>query len=160
MRLEEVIGGNIRARREDMGITQEDLGRQVARYLGREWPRQSVFTAEKGGRSFTANELLAFALALGVSMRDLFRPPADEQVVTMSSGVSVDAGWLQLVGAPTDKESELQQLRQLLRDLESRQGNRLDEDRIALRYLESARIMLDNLAESGALSASEGQNPE
>jgi transcriptional regulator with XRE-family HTH domain len=64
MKLEELVGERVREARELRGWTQQHLGEQLEPYLGRVWTRQAVSNAEKGGREFTAAELVAFALTL------------------------------------------------------------------------------------------------
>ncbi|MFC6707546.1 helix-turn-helix domain-containing protein [Flexivirga alba] len=75
--IEKVIGANIRENRERKEITQSDLGDLVAEHLGRPWPRQAISAAEKGGRSFTAAEVLAFAAALDTKPGALFEPTSE-----------------------------------------------------------------------------------
>jgi transcriptional regulator with XRE-family HTH domain len=159
MRIEEVIGGNIRARREATGMTQEDLGRRVAAYLDREWPRQSISTAEKGGRSFTASELVAFALALSIPVRELFRVPADELAVTLSSGVSIDAGLLETIGAAESPSKALNDLRTTLRHLEAAQHSRRQEAESDIRAVWAARMLLDGLAEEWGQPTNDATDP-
>lgn len=55
-------------------MTQAELGEQVGRYLGRTWSRQTVSAAEKGGRAFTALELVVISVVLGVPLNVLFLP--------------------------------------------------------------------------------------
>jgi len=74
MRLEEVIGSRIAAARTAADMTQVELGERIGRYLGKLWSRQSVSSAEKGGRAFTAVELLVIAIELGVPLTTLFVP--------------------------------------------------------------------------------------
>lgn len=82
--IEKVIGANIRENRERKAITQSDLGEQVAERLGRPWPRQAISAAEKGGRSFTAAEVLAFADALDTKPGDLFEPTSESEPLAMA----------------------------------------------------------------------------
>ena len=67
MTVEELIGLNVRLARQRIGMTQERLGRELHRYLGRSWSPQSISQAEKGLRSFRAVELLALSEVLGTS---------------------------------------------------------------------------------------------
>lgn len=89
MRIEEIVGRNVRDAREATGLTQEELGKRLEDLVGREWPRQTVSTAEKGGRSFTASELLALSLVTKVSVAGLFTPPVQAREVTFPSGYSI-----------------------------------------------------------------------
>lgn len=94
----EVIGRNVRARREQRGWTQTDLGQRMGDYLGGEWTRQQVFTAEKGVRVFTAAEVAALAHMLGVLPGQLFEPQPSEDggplAVSTADGKSISAAWL------------------------------------------------------------------
>lgn len=74
MRLEEVIGANIAERRSNRGLSQTELGEALGQYLEKAWSRQAVHTAEKGRRSFTAAELIALAMVLGVELPELLTP--------------------------------------------------------------------------------------
>ena len=75
MRVEEVVGWQLRERREALGLTQEQLGGQLEPLLGRPWSRQAVSAAEKGDRSFGAAELVALAAVLQATVGDLLKPP-------------------------------------------------------------------------------------
>lgn len=111
MQLEQVIGGRIaefrrvldRERREngEGGLSQEELGRRLGDYLTnkdgsrKEWAKQAVWQAERGERAFTAVELVAFALVLGVTLEDLLYPIDDpDEEIEMPSGDRVE--WSQL----------------------------------------------------------------
>jgi 8-oxo-dGTP diphosphatase len=83
VRVEEVVGWQVRERRERLGLTQEQLGRQLEPYLGRAWSRQAVSAAEKGERSFGAAELVALATVLRATVGDLLRPPVQETAVDL-----------------------------------------------------------------------------
>ena len=77
-----VVGEQITRAREDVGMSQAQLGDELGRLLGKPWPRQAVSQAEKGRRSFNAAELVAFAAALGRSVESLLVPPANVPTVT------------------------------------------------------------------------------
>lgn len=64
MRIEELIGRNVKEAREDAGLTQRKLGERVGEVLGRAWLPQAVSQAEKGGRDWAAQDLVAVAQAL------------------------------------------------------------------------------------------------
>jgi 8-oxo-dGTP diphosphatase len=83
VRVEEVVGGQVRERREALGLTQEQLGRQLEPLLGRPWSRQAVSAAEKGDRAFGAAELVALAAVLHATVGDLLRPPVQEAAVDL-----------------------------------------------------------------------------
>jgi 8-oxo-dGTP diphosphatase len=83
VRVEEVVGWQMHERREALGLTQEQLGRQLEPLLGRPWSRQAVSAAEKGDRSFGAAELVALAAVLHATVGDLLRPPVKEAAVDL-----------------------------------------------------------------------------
>jgi transcriptional regulator with XRE-family HTH domain len=91
MKLEEVIGAQVANCRGDM--TQAELGERLGQHLGRPWSRQTVSAAEKGGRAFTAVELLALSVVLEVPLGYLFTPPATtpgvERGIEMPGGAVV-----------------------------------------------------------------------
>jgi transcriptional regulator with XRE-family HTH domain len=76
VKLEEMIGKRIRTAREMREWTQQELGQRVEPYLGRAWTRQAVSTAEKGGRDFTAAELVTFASVFHADVATFFLPDA------------------------------------------------------------------------------------
>lgn len=62
-------------------MTQAEFGERVGRYLGRAWSRQTVSAAEKGGRAFTALELMVISIVLGIPVNVLFLPhPAASEI--------------------------------------------------------------------------------
>jgi transcriptional regulator with XRE-family HTH domain len=80
MKIEEAIGRNIEAMRVSAGLSQAELGRELGRYLGGEWSRQAVSAAEKGRRSFTAQELVALAFQLRTTVPQLMQPTEHVQM--------------------------------------------------------------------------------
>jgi len=68
----EVIGYNLRTRREQLGWSQATLGQRMTAPLGNPWTRQQVCVAEQGLRAFTAVDITALAAALGVTPAYLF----------------------------------------------------------------------------------------
>lgn len=83
VRVEQAVGLQVRDRREALGLTQVQLGRQLEPLLGRPWSRQAVSAAEKGDRSFGAAELVALASVLHATVGDLLRPPVQETSVDL-----------------------------------------------------------------------------
>jgi transcriptional regulator with XRE-family HTH domain len=59
-----LIGQKIKRAREAEGLSQPELGERLGESLSKPWSRQAVFLAEKGERSFPAEELYALAIAL------------------------------------------------------------------------------------------------
>ncbi len=64
MRIEEVVGRRLRQAREEAGLTQEQLGQEMRKFLAKPWPGQQVSVAEDGRRKFTAEELFALCMIL------------------------------------------------------------------------------------------------
>ncbi len=89
MRVEEAIGQRVRARRDELGMTQEEFGRDLGPLLGKPWSRQTVSMAEQGTRAWAAADLLAVALVLHTTVGDLLRPPVEEMAVELGGGYSV-----------------------------------------------------------------------
>jgi transcriptional regulator with XRE-family HTH domain len=89
VRIEEIVGANMRSVREGAGMTQEELGRQLGQLLGKEWSRQAVSAAEKGGRAFTAAEVVALAFTMNTTAGRLFLPPPGIETVHLSPSFSV-----------------------------------------------------------------------
>lgn len=84
---QQVVGLALRARRNELGLTQEQAGQRIGRLLGREWSRSSMSIAEDGGRNFGAAELVAIAAALETSIDALFRPPLGVVAFGVPGGV-------------------------------------------------------------------------
>jgi transcriptional regulator with XRE-family HTH domain len=99
MRIEQVIGAKIAAKRKEHGVSQDELGRQLGELLGKVWSRQAVWAAEQGKRTFTAVELVAFAYVLGVKVEAFMRPPLDIDGITMPSGFELT--YLELIEPST-----------------------------------------------------------
>jgi transcriptional regulator with XRE-family HTH domain len=60
-----VIASNVRAERARRRWTQSDLGERMG------WPRSSISDVESGRRKVTADDLVAFCMALEVSLAKL-----------------------------------------------------------------------------------------
>jgi hypothetical protein len=72
---EQVVGRRI-AQARPRGYRQEDLGVDLARYLGKKWTKQAVSETERGNRKLNPTELLAFAAVLGYPVSWFFLPTA------------------------------------------------------------------------------------
>jgi hypothetical protein len=57
-------------------MTAEQFGERIGEILGKAWPRQTVYLMEQGERRLAAEEVVAIADVLDVSVADLFTPPA------------------------------------------------------------------------------------
>lgn len=93
----EVIGWNIRERRAARW-TQPEFGRLIGTVLPKQWPAQTVSSAEKGERAFAAAEVVAIANLLEVSVAALFSPPLPVQRVIVSDQLIVPAQTLHDTG--------------------------------------------------------------
>jgi transcriptional regulator with XRE-family HTH domain len=89
--VEQLIGANMRRARQQRGMAQEELGRQLARYLGRPLTRQAISLAEKGQRDFRAAELVAIARELDKPMSFFFAPEAPGQQLDFPGGWTIPA---------------------------------------------------------------------
>jgi transcriptional regulator with XRE-family HTH domain len=91
VRIGEVIGERVRARREERGWTQAELGKRVGTHLGQgDWSRQVISSTEQGRRAFTAAELVTLAHVLDVSVSYLMMPPPGVDVVELAPGVGAE----------------------------------------------------------------------
>jgi transcriptional regulator with XRE-family HTH domain len=76
MEVQELIGGNLRRAREERGLTQAQLGEGLGPLLGKPLARQAVYSAETGGRAFTAVDLVALSVVLQKPVWWFFLPSA------------------------------------------------------------------------------------
>lgn len=106
MRVEEVVGRQIRERRELAGLTQAQIGHRLAPLLGKPWSRQAVSAAEKGERAFGAAELVAFSAILNATVGDLLEPPENESAVDLGGPTAVPRHMVMAVLAATAKARE------------------------------------------------------
>jgi hypothetical protein len=58
-------------------MTAETLGERLGEILGNPLPRQTVYLLEQGGRRLAAEEVVALAIVLDVSVAELFTPWGD-----------------------------------------------------------------------------------
>lgn len=141
VRVEEVVGRRIRDIRDSQGMTQELLGQEIGKLLGKPWPRQTVSLAEQGRRAFTAVELVAVARVLGVYVGHLFTPPLGmPQAIEISPGVEMDSDEvMQAMFERMDVAASREALRLLIRSTDN-----LDSLASGLRA--NAQFLLDHLA--------------
>ncbi|WP_412080769.1 helix-turn-helix transcriptional regulator [Streptomyces sp. SCL15-4] len=67
------IGQHLKRLRQKAGISQAEAGRRIAEQRGvPAWSRQAINAAERGGRAWTADDLVALAAAFGVTPGSLF----------------------------------------------------------------------------------------
>jgi transcriptional regulator with XRE-family HTH domain len=110
VRIGEVIGERVRARREERGWTQAELGRHVGSHLGQgDWSRQVISSTEQGKRAFTAAELVTLAHVLDVGITYLLTPPPGVDVIEIAPGAGADLAVISKVLTPfrgTDSAEE------------------------------------------------------
>lgn len=99
----QVIGHNVRAQRDALGMTAAALGEKIGDALGKPWPRQTVYMMESGDRAMVAQEVLALSQILDVPMIQLFTPPADIEGVTAGT-ITVPAESLAAQAASDDEQ--------------------------------------------------------
>lgn len=144
MKIEEVVGSNVRSVREGREMTQAELAREVGEVLGREWTRQAISTAEKGGRSFAAAEVVAFAYVLETSVARLFRPDMAVREISVGSGGGVLTRE-QVVRASMHSFSADRSLDDLGESLRNMFQLHLTRQKMDHEQLEWVKLMLDQL---------------
>jgi transcriptional regulator with XRE-family HTH domain len=122
VRIEQLIGENVRQAREDAGISQRELGERVALFLGREWFGQAVHAAERGDRRWTAEDIVAVAWAFQRPISWFFRVPdghrGDEQLESKGGRKALPLAWLSGEQAPRRSAADIAaQIEQLTHEL-------------------------------------------
>jgi len=79
--MREIIGINAQNARKGSGLHQSALAEHLNQLSGKPWTLSAVSEAERGRRTWTADDVVLFARALGLSPADLFRIPPDVDVV-------------------------------------------------------------------------------
>lgn len=160
MRVEELVGQRIRARREELELTQEQLGERLGEILGRKWSRQAVSAAEKGDRAFTAAELVAIAFTLGRSLGDLFAPLAGVDALEMPGGARLPRADVMAAVLPRmSGVSSLRDMHDTLAQLSEHIGAAAEGSRLAAadaQTLNMQFLMAAGLVSAATNSASKG----
>jgi transcriptional regulator with XRE-family HTH domain len=82
-----VLAVNIKAAREDLSLSEEDLAERMQNLGYSTWLQQTVSDAEDGEYSLAAEEVLGISVALYVSVATLMLPPGDDPLaVALPSG--------------------------------------------------------------------------
>ncbi len=148
MRAQEMVGKQIAALRERGGMMRADLGRNLAEALGKPWPRQTVSSAEKGRRAFTAEELVAIAHVLGVYPGQLFIPPADLHMLELPGGLRIDRKVLQRPAASSQSKNTLPYLLIQLDEVAKSMNERTLADREVRERFMTFYALLTDLVEA------------
>ncbi|GAB3754774.1 hypothetical protein GCM10027591_03650 [Zhihengliuella somnathii] len=117
----ELIGGNVKSRRETLGMTAKELGQHMGSIFGKEgkaWPPQTVYMLEAGERSLIAAEVTALSKILDMPIAELFSPTAEVETISVGS-ISIPADDLI---APPSGGSDLDALAQDIRALDKVRG--------------------------------------
>jgi transcriptional regulator with XRE-family HTH domain len=109
----QVIGGNVKAAREHRGMTAKELGEKVGEIFGKTWPRQTVYLLEQGERRLAAEEVVALAYVLDVSITELFIPPSSVDQVQVGRW-KLPREWLL-----TDGKKDSEQLYEVARHMQA-----------------------------------------
>lgn len=154
MRIEEVVGANVRRIREINDITQEEVGRKIGTVLGTEWTRQAVSAAEKGGRSFTARELIALAHVLGTSAGRLLQPPLGVDEVEVSEEFRLTRADLTSRSLPSlDEQKIWEAMLKTLHTLAQASAERAKYDRVETEATRTLFDLVTTAIEGRALAA-------
>jgi transcriptional regulator with XRE-family HTH domain len=87
----QVIGHNVKTRREQLGMTGDELGQRAGGALssdGKPWPRQTVYMVERGERAMAAAEVAVLAEVLDIPIAQLFQAPSGADVTAGTMPVS------------------------------------------------------------------------
>ncbi|WP_417373440.1 hypothetical protein [Glutamicibacter protophormiae] len=114
----EIIGRNVRARRQDLGMTAAVLGERLGSAVskdGKPWPRQTVYMMESGDRAMVAAEVAAVAEILEMPLMALFAVPDDAGAVQAGS---LEISWSTLEAERRLEPSAYRNLQQNAEDLQ------------------------------------------
>ncbi len=99
MKVSEAIGARVRQRREELGMSQRELGQRLREVLGRTWSGQAVSAAEKGRRGWAAEDLVAVSYILGSPVAWFFTVPEGRKWEILDlpgseGGAYIHAAWM------------------------------------------------------------------
>ncbi|MGO1263825.1 helix-turn-helix transcriptional regulator [Brevibacterium aurantiacum] len=141
----QVIGHNVKTRRETQQMTAKNLGVTAGGIFGKAWPPQTVYMMEAGDRKMIAAEVAALAHILDTTVADLFTPPAEAETVSAGS-LMLPA---EALAAPVGGDADTAALADDLRALDRSRAEILTAVRAQEELLGNARTALrgDDLAE-------------
>ncbi|WP_182253224.1 helix-turn-helix domain-containing protein [Microbacterium esteraromaticum] len=79
--MREIIGQNVKRERRGIGMQQDAFAERLATLSGRAWTISAVSEAERGKRTWTADDVVLFARALTVRPASLFSIPDEVDAV-------------------------------------------------------------------------------
>jgi transcriptional regulator with XRE-family HTH domain len=152
-----MIGQRIRARREHLELSQSQLGQRLSDLMGRSWPRQAVSAAERGERSFTAAELVAFAFSLGTSVSGLMTPQADVEGVDLGGVVLPNNVVVASVLPRLAGESRTKSLHEMQETLRALGAQYLEASKSLGPLGDGIQLLYSQLVEAMKVTSQEGQ---
>jgi len=87
-----VLGGNIRARRSRLGLSQADVVERMRDLGFTAWHKPTLGNVERGQRRAQAEEVLGLAISLETTVQYLMSPELFDEPVELPSGLSLIAG--------------------------------------------------------------------
>ncbi|WP_400158523.1 helix-turn-helix domain-containing protein [Arthrobacter sp. BPSS-3] len=138
----QVIGHNVRTKRDALGMTAAVLGERLGEIFGKPWPRQTIYMMESGDRAMVAHEVLAVSHVLEIPLAQLFLPPADVRTVTTGT-LAIPAESL----ASDLSASSDEQMQRIARSVRA-----LDKSQRALQGMVSAQYVLVSDAKQAVLN--------
>lgn len=129
----EIIGANVKARRNELGMSARALGEQLGECLPRKdgstrpWPTSAVFQLESGGRGMTPEEVAALARVLDCPISDLYVLEDRTEEVRVGNATVPASEWRVLPAASSV------------------------DDRVALRLFHAAENVHNSMRQSEAL---------
>jgi transcriptional regulator with XRE-family HTH domain len=151
VRVKEIVGRRIAQRREELGLSRGDLGRQVREPLGKAWSRQIVANIEAGLRDLTQDELLAVAIVLDIPVGRLFAPDMDTPSIEFASGMKADPLGVEIATASAEQRDALAGLVADIADLVTNAGTGLVDLAGQLHSIEAKVRRPDDLHEGDEL---------
>ena len=95
MNIDKLIGSQLRRAIKDEPRGGTGFGLRLAKFLGREWSKQTVYDAGQGLRKFRVAELVAIAQATGRPAHYFLEAPVGVEAVELDPGAApIDAGRL------------------------------------------------------------------
>lgn len=112
----QVIGRNIKERRESLGMTAKSLGEKMGAAFPKTgtnetkiikaWPTSAVYMMEAGDRSMIADEVAALSQILDMSLVQMFTPPMEAKKV-QAGDISIERSKVLTAGTQGKTEDRL-----------------------------------------------------